>query len=340
MKYRKIVVTRPDTVELKYDSKDVTIEDPKEVVIRNHYSLISAGTELACLAGLESWFPIPGTPGYVAVGEILEAGSGVDNLKTGDIVYTFGPHAEIFKVNVTDRWSGICLKIPEGLREDLSAFTRMAQIAMTSIRMSNIELGDHVAVTGLGPIGNFAAQLAQLQGAKVMGIDISEKRVEIAKACGIEKVVNSRYENPDEAIAAFTNGKGFSTYIDATGLSSVIEGFLKHVSLYGEAILLGSPRAPYETNLTETLQRVHLWTHGSITLKGALEFRYPTHETEFRKHSTERNSRIIMELIRDGKLKIEPFYTHRVKPENAQEVYDGLRNLKDTFIGVIFDWTL
>ena len=57
-------------------------------------------------------------------------------------------------------------------------------------------------------------------------------------------------------------------------------------------------------------------------------------------HSTERNSRIIMELIRDGKLKIEPFYTHRVKPENAQEVYDGLRNLKDTFIGVIFDWTL
>ncbi len=47
-----------------------------------------------------------------------------------------------------------------------------------------------------------------------------------------------------------------------------------------------------------------------------------------------------MELIRDEKLNIEPFYTHRVKPENAWEVYDGLRNQKDTFIGVIFDWTL
>ena len=340
MKYRKIVVTKPDTVELKHENFDTTIEDPMEVIVRNHYSLISAGTELACLAGLESWFPIPGTPGYVSVGEIIETGTGVKDLKKRDIVYTFGPHAEIFKVNTTDRWSGICLKVPEGLRHDLAPFTRMAQIAMTSLRISNIELGDYVAVTGLGPIGNFAAQIAQLQGANVMGIDIDEKRVEIAKACKIGTVVNSRSENLDEAINTFTNGRGFSTYIDASGLSTVIEGFLKHISLYGEAILLGSPRAPYETDLTETLQRVHLWTHGSITMKGALEFRYPTHETEFRKHSTERNSKIIMDLIKNERLIIEPFYTHRMKPEHAQEAYDGLRSTKDTFIGVVFDWTL
>ena len=58
----------------------------------------------------------------------------------------------------------ICLKVPEALPLEWAPFTRMAIIAMTSLRISDIELGDWVGVLGLGTVGNFAAQLAGLQG--------------------------------------------------------------------------------------------------------------------------------------------------------------------------------
>ena len=339
MKYRKVLVSEINKPELAYDDFTEKIENPDEVIVRNKYSIISAGSELACLEGTESWFSIPGVPGYAAVGEVLEKGSAVEGVETGDLVYTYGPHAELFKITAGERWHGMCIKVPDGLEPSFAPFTKMATIAITAIRVSNIELGDYVAVTGLGPIGNFAAQLAQLQGGKVLGIDISDKRLKLANDCGIENTINSNDPDYAEKLKAFTRGKGFSTYIDASGLSPVIEDFLQHISIYGEAVLLGSPRKPYQTDLTETLNRIHLFTHGSITMKGAIEFRYPTHETEFVKHSAERNARIIMDLMNEDKLKLKPFFTHLANPADARKMYDGLREKKDEYIGVVFDWT-
>lgn len=339
MKNQKIIFSAPNKVEFSEMPMDLKIENPLDIIVRNHFSLISAGTELACLQGLESWFTLPGTPGYASVGEIIEVGTGISGFKTGDMVFTYGPHAGYFKITYGDRWSGLCVPIPEGSRPDLMVFTRMGQIAITALRISEIELGDLVAVTGLGPIGNLAAQLVRLQGGRVLGLDISNRRLEIAARCGLANALNSHHPDSEQMIREFTGHKGFDTYIDASGSSQVIEGFLKYIRLYGEAVLLGSPRTPYHTDLTPTLQHVHLWTHGSISLKGALEFRYPTGETEFVKHSGERNARIVMELIHKGSLMVEPFYTHLLHPSEAPAAYKGLREQKDLFIGVVFDWT-
>jgi threonine dehydrogenase-like Zn-dependent dehydrogenase len=86
------------------------------------------------------------------------------------------------------------------------------------------------------------------------------------------------------------------------------------------------------------LQKIHLFWP-SITVKGALEFIFPTHQIEFCKHSKERNSAINLQLIHDGRIIIEPFYTHQLKPEQCAEAYQGLREKKDEYIGVVFDWT-
>jgi len=124
---------------------------------------------------------------------------------------------------------------------------------------------------------------------------------------------------------------------DATGASAVITDTLKNVQAYGEVILLGSPRAPFQSDITKTLQNFHLFP--SLTLKGALEFTYPTHQNDFAKHSIERNAAIVLNLINEKKLKIEPVYSHMVLPANAQSAYDGLKNNPNEYIGVVFDWT-
>ena len=79
------------------------------------------------------------------------------------MVHYWGGHKQYSLVDRA-RPMAICLKVPEGLPLEWAPFTRMAIIAMTSLRISNIELGDWVGVLGLGTVGNFAAQLAGLQG--------------------------------------------------------------------------------------------------------------------------------------------------------------------------------
>ena len=111
------------------------------------------------------------------------------------------------------------------------------------------------------------------------------------------------------------------------------------ISTYGEAILLGSPRGAFKTDATEIFNHVHYIHRGSITFKGALEWRFPTYQTDFVKHSIERNSKIVMNLINNKSLNIQPLLTHELNPEDAAKGYEGLKNNQDKFLGVIFKWT-
>lgn len=337
MPFPHIIFRRAGLVELDTATVDPVVSSPNEVVVRNRFSLVSAGTELACLAGLESWFQMPGTPGYIAVGEVVARGAAVARVAEGDLVFTYGPHAGLFKIDVTNRWGGMCIRVPATLRADFAPFTRMASIAMTSLRVSRIELGDVVLVMGLGLVGNLAAQLAALQGATVIAADVSARRRETALACGVAHVVDSTAPGWKDQVRDLAGRNGIGTLIDATGVSSAIEEASAVVAHQGEVILLGSPRTPHQTDLTAFLRRTHLPPF--VDLKGALEWRFPTYREEFVKHSVERNSEVIMDLLASGRLRIEPLYTHRLPPSKAPEAYAGLRDHKDNYVGVVFDWS-
>jgi 2-desacetyl-2-hydroxyethyl bacteriochlorophyllide A dehydrogenase len=339
MKAKKIWVEKPWTLSLKEEAFEINILKDTEIVVKTLYSHLSAGTEMACISGIEDWFKIPNVPGYTAVGEVVKVGASIDKIKAGDVVYTYGPHAEYFKLDLTDRWHGVCVKLPDGLAPDIASFTHMAGIAFTSIRVSNIEVGDYVAVSGLGAIGNLAAQLAQIQGGFVIATDMNQNRIELAKKCGVEQTINIKEQKLAVAIRNFTDSEKIATWIDASGVPQAIEDAMQYIKDMGEMILLGSPRAAYQSNLTGLLQYVHLLEKGSVTMKGALEFIYPTWQNEFNKHSIERSAEILMKLINNGKLIVDPLYSHKLKPDEAQSAYEGLRDKPGEYIGVVFDWT-
>lgn len=333
---RRIRFTAPGVVECGLTSEPLAAPSPHEVVVRNRHSLVSTGTELACLGGAEPWFPLPNTPGYSAVGEVLAVGSAVAGISAGDVVLTHGPHAEVFRINTTDRYTGLCLRLPDGIPPHLAPLVRMASISLAAIRVSRIELGDNVMVAGLGLVGNLAAQLASLQGGRVIGLDVSEKRRVLAQSCGITSVVDSGRAGWKEAVRAVAGRRGISTFIDATGLSPVIADATTLVSPYGETVLLGTPRTPHQADLTAVFSGIHL--PGFTTFKGALEWRFPTFPDGFTKHSIERNSEILMDLAANGRITLDRLLTRRARPEDAPDVYQGLRTAKDSHLGVIFDW--
>jgi len=335
MRYRQLMFVSPWQVELQDAHEDLEALAPDQVLIRTRYSLISPGTELACLSGREPWFDMPRTPGYVSVGEVVASGEAVEGCAPGDEVFQYGAHAEY---TVADA-GGLLVRVPEGIDPKLVPFTRIATIAMTALRVSDIEVGDEVAVVGLGLVGNLAAQLARLQGGRVIGIEPNEARLESARACGLERWAPATAEAARETVMELTGGSGVATLIEATGIPQAAVEAITLVARRGEMILLGSPRGELQTNLTDFLNYVHIASRSSVTLRGAHEWRFRVLHDPFVKHSIERNTHIAFELMRAGKLAIEPLLTHMLPPERAAEAYVGLRDQPDRYLGVLFDWT-
>lgn len=330
---KKVVFEKPWEVNLRDESIDENAVKSGHALIRKIYSVISTGTELACLSGGESWFPMPGVPGYSCVAEIIKTGEDVAGFSPGDKVLCYGTHSlyEIIPVE------GIFIRIPKEADLKWIPFVRMASIAATAIRASNIEWGDFAAVTGQGLVGNMAMQLAKLQGARVIAIDIAGKRLEISKKCGAEFTIDSSKQDVAAAIKDFTRGRMVSTFIEATGVPSIAVSAAESIAQNGELIFLGSPRGKQEVDVTPFLNKVHLAAF-NITLKGAHEWRYPVNKTPFVKHSLERNSELIIDLMLRGRLVLEPLLTEIAAPDECASVYDKLRNKKDQYMGILFDW--
>jgi threonine dehydrogenase-like Zn-dependent dehydrogenase len=305
------------------------------VRLRTRYTLVSPGTELACYRGTESWAPFPHVPGYAASGRVTAIGSNVEGVAEGDLVFCYNPHSDISDVDL-DVWFVTPLAESD-LR--LAPFVRLAAVSITALQTAPPQLGDRVVVQGLGPVGNFAAQLFTLSGAEVVGVDVSPTRLELARQCGIKHVVNAAESDPVEAVKDLLGGKGAATVVEATGLPDLCLTATKMVAPGGGVVLLGSPRGSFRGDATELLRRVHLWDFGCVRLDGAHEWRIPIKPQPFVRHSISRNCELLLNLIRDNRLKVEPLLTRTATPEEAQDVYRRLLEEPDEHLVTLFDWS-
>lgn len=332
MNANSIVFTAENTVEYQNRELDLPARDDL-VVVQTESSIVSAATELACLRGTESWARFPFVPGYGSVGIVQEVGQAVTQVQPGDRVFTYGRHEQYSVARA------VLEKIPDTLKGEQAVFARMAAVAMTALRVADAELGDKVCVIGLGLVGNFAAQLFTLAGCDVIGVDPSPTRRGLAEKCRIFKTL-APGDGLEAEVKKLTNGRKCRSVVDATGMPAVIEKAPALAGKNGELILLGSPRGTYRTDLTAFLNYSHLSGHGSITIKGAHEYRFPVKEDPGQnyRHSFQSNVRIILDRIADGRLHTNVLITHRPKPESCVEIYRELRQHPDDFMGIVYDW--
>lgn len=332
MKTAKIVFPEKGKVSLDW-SEAALDAGPGEVVIRTLYSCVSVGTELAKLTG-EQIVDYPFVPGNRSVGEVTAVGHGVTRVKPGDVVFAHTPHVS----HVKDR--RFVVPVPEGVRLEHAASVGMSLVSMTALRMGAPELGDWAVVFGMGMVGNLCAQFYALSGAEVVAVDLSRSRLDVAQQCGIPHVIDASAHDVVDEILQLTGGRGADFVVEATGNPVVFETATNVARRGGDVILLGSPRRSLECDLTPVLQKVHLWRdHGSLTLKGAHEWRYPFYEDAWAKHSLERNAKVILRLMQQGRLHVAPLITHVLPPQEAPRAFDGLLNEPDKWLGVVFDWT-
>ena len=332
MKTMRVTFTAPGSIELQPFDQPVESCGADQVFMQLEHSVVSAGTELAILAGTEAGVKYPAVPGYGAVGRVIAAGTNVKNCHVGDRIFSYAGHMGIAEAQC------MFIPVPEGMDGALAAFIRIGQVSITAVRIAQAELGDTVAVIGMGPVGNLAAQLFTLAGCDVIAIDRAEHRLELAQRCGIRHQLVAGADLK-QRVADLTGGRMCRTVVEATGLAQVAVEAADLAGKLGEVILMGTPRTPYETDITPFLRNIHLWGN-CVTYKGAHEWRFPIHHdwNGHSKHSLEDNLRLLLRLIADGRLHVKEFITHVMSPKDCRKAYLGLRDRKDEYLGVVFDW--
>jgi threonine dehydrogenase-like Zn-dependent dehydrogenase len=302
---------------------------PHQSLVESEATVVSAGTELSIYRGTELWAPLPSEVGYGAVGRVVARGER-SPFALGQRVFHYGRHASIEVVD-----EGV--PVPEGLDPARAALAgRMGQVAFTAVRVARPELGDVVAVTGLGLVGQICAQLLRLSGCTVIGVDLSARRRELALALGLDHAIDPAALDPAKAVGELTGGALCRAVVEATGVPGMAATAVRLAGRDGQVILLGTPRGEFAGDATEMLRDVH-HAHRNVTLRGAHEWIYPRRAPSG--HSLERNIRQLFSLALAGRLRIDELVSHRVAPERCAEVYARLQARDERYVGVIFDWT-
>lgn len=331
-------------LEIRHEKIDPEAIKPHELLIRAEASVVSAGTELANFTALSpgvwipgSWNAYPWRPGYGMVGTILNRGVSTEGFESGQRVFCFGKHASVQRLDVSAEGPYYsAFPIESDVSISTIMMTRMALIGIAAPQVSDFDAGDIVAVFGLGLVGNLAAQLYQIAGARVIGLDVVKERCEIARRTGIETVLDVPIDDQLGALRELLNSEGVDVAVDAVGGTHIIQKCVELCAPHGQVILLGSPRKPYETNATKMLRTIH---HRWIQLRGALEWRLPPYPVAGEEQSIQSNLQMIIEHIQEQRLIVEPLVTHVIKPHQLHEAYKGLLEQKDSYLGVVVDWT-
>lgn len=336
----ELSVLNPSTLKGKRvvfkDKGLVEIEDfvPKkpdlnQVLIESISTLISPGTETAFLMALPNTpakFPI--YPGYSNAGIVCAKGEAVTSLNIGDRVVSHKPHASHVLAEERE-----VEKIPENLSFDEASFFALASIAMQGVRKADIELGESVLVLGQGLVGNLALQLAKLSGGiPVIGVDFYDYRLDVAKKCGADEVINPSKVDLKDAVAKATDGRGPDVVIEATGSPEAIPLALDLARTRGRVILLGSTRGVSTVNFYSLVHRK------GVIIIGAHDSIRPAYESSRRFWTRKDDAKLSLKLISRGLLKVRDLITMKVRFEEAASAYRKLIDSKESTLGIILDW--
>jgi len=146
-----------------------------------------------------------------------------------------GGHANYIKVPAST-----LVTLPESLSfETGAAISCGTGTAYGALRRMNLSGRDTIAIFGQGPVGLSATQLAQAMGARVIALDISGERRELATAFGADSTIDPSADDPVTALKDLTHGKGVDLALDCSGVPGARLAAVQSTRVWGTVCFVG-----------------------------------------------------------------------------------------------------
>jgi len=339
-----------------------------QLLIQTRASLISAGTERALVefgrAGLlakarqspervkQVWDKIrsegllptmeavfakldePMPLGYSNAGVVVEVGPGVTQFAAGERVVSNGGHAEM-----VSRPINLCARIPENVSDEAASFAVLGSIGLQGIRLVRPEIGETIAVFGLGLIGLLAVQMLSGSGAHVLGIDPDPSRRELARVFGAMPVDTAG--DPVAAALSQTNGHGVDgVLVTASARDDEILSQAARMSRKrGRIVLVGVVNM--ELNRAEFYEKELSFQVSCSYGPGRYDTQYEDHGVDypyaFVRWTEQRNIEAVLALMATGRLDVTRLITERIPHAEAARAYDLLSSDRSQ-LGIVLEY--
>jgi len=277
--------------------------------------------------------------GYSSAGSIVALGEAMDGFNVGQRVACagggFAVHAEY---NVVPR--NLLTPLPDSLDFESAAFTTLGAIAMHGFRLAGAQIGENVAVIGMGLLGLLMGQIAAAAGCRVLGIDVNPQRIVLAESLGLQAVVRDQAE---ETAQALTANRGFDKVLicadtpsnDPIELAALIARDRANVVATG-AVGLTFPRKIY---YEKELSFINSRSYGPGRYDSSYEEAGKDYPIGFVRWTEARNFESIVDLMANGRLKIVPMISHRFPIDKAADAYEVITGKKkEPFLGVLLTY--
>ena len=340
---KQLVVEKNNPEPILWDTP-IPKPGPGEILIKNHYSVVSTGTEIATIEssnksvadklqdssniqkGLELFekegvravwnavFPKNISPiqlGYSSSGKVIEVGRDVKNFHVGDMVVSNGNHAEYVVVN-----QKLCSRIPEETSPKDAAYTVLGSIALHGLRLSETSLGSRIVVVGLGIVGQLVCRLAEAQGSEVFGIDPDVARrkdnknffpsIDDLPVDEVDSIIITAASNSNEPIEAATK--------IARNKSKIV--------VVGDIPLNISRNEFYYKELELVVSK----SYGPGRYDKQYEILGNDYPIEYVRWTENRNFEAFLKLLSQGQISIQGLITNEIDFEESPEVYNSFNS--------------
>jgi prostaglandin reductase 3 len=237
--YQKLTATKysknfREAVEIQ--TVELTKPASGEVLLRNRFAGVNAADMMMAAGQYLLPTPLPCDLGAEAISEVVEVGEGVDQVKAGDFVLTNAIGCGYREYYTTKaRW---VVPMPEATPEVMSLSIGGLTASLGLSHTGNMKSGETVLVTAAaGGTGQFAVQLAKLEGCTVIGTCGSNDKAELLKSLGCDRVVNYRKEDLRQVLKA-EYPKGVDIAFDGVG-TTMFDTCVDHLARFGRLITIG-----------------------------------------------------------------------------------------------------
>ncbi|MDO9131170.1 MAG: alcohol dehydrogenase catalytic domain-containing protein [Anaerolineales bacterium] len=207
--------------------------------------------------------------------------------------------------------------LPQGFSFEQGALVEPVSVAVHAVARAGSMHDRRVMVFGAGPIGNLVAQVTRAQGARVLLSEVSNFRLEVARKCGFEHLVNPTVESVKTAAARVFGPDGFDVAFECVGVQATIDDAINSITKGGTIVVVGVFGDKPRVDLGLVQDR-------ELNLRGTLMYKAEDYQQA-------------VKLIDQGAIITEPLMSRHFSFDEYLQAYQFIDESRDKVMKVFID---